>query len=227
MVKNIAEVVTFEDGSRMTASQLLTRFLFPPETQYSPIEKLSGGERRRLYLCTILMQNPNFLILDEPTNDLDIMTLNVLEDYLAAFDGCVMVVSHDRYFMDKIVDHLFVFEGNGKIKDFPGNYTIYRNNVDEEERKQKETATASSPKTTIEKPQKQPTQKLTFNEKREFEQLEKDLATLEEEKTILEDQMNSGELSPEELITKSQRYSNLKDELDEKELRWLELSEKQ
>ncbi len=227
VVKNIAEVVTFEDGSRMTASQLLTRFLFPPETQYSPIEKLSGGERRRLYLCTILMQNPNFLILDEPTNDLDIMTLNVLEDYLAAFDGCVMVVSHDRYFMDKIVDHLFVFEGNGKIKDFPGNYTIYRNNVDEEERKQKETATASSPKTTIEKPQKQPTQKLTFNEKREFEQLEKDLATLEEEKTILEDQMNSGELSPEELITKSQRYSNLKDELDEKELRWLELSEKQ
>ena len=227
VVKNIAEVVTFEDGSRMTASQLLTRFLFPPETQYSPIEKLSGGERRRLYLCTILMQNPNFLILDEPTNDLDIMTLNVLEDYLAAFDGCVMVVSHDRYFMDKIVDHLFVFEGNGKIKDFPGNYTIYRNNVDEEERKQKETATASSPKTTIEKPQKQTTQKLTFNEKREFEQLEKDLATLEEEKTILEDQMNSGELSPEELITKSQRYSNLKDELDEKELRWLELSEKQ
>ena len=227
VVKNIAEVVTFEDGSRMTASQLLTRFLFPPETQYSPIEKLSGGERRRLYLCTILMQNPNFLILDEPTNDLDIMTLNVLEDYLAAFDGCVMVVSHDRYFMDKIVDHLFVFEGNGKIKDFPGNYTIYRNNVDEEERKQKETATASSPKTIIEKPQKQPTQKLTFNEKREFEQLEKDLVTLEKEKTMLEEQMNSGELSPEELITKSQRYSNLKDELDEKELRWLELSEKQ
>ena len=229
VVKAIAEVVTFEDGNRMTATQLLTRFLFPPETQYGLIEKLSGGEKRRLYLCTILMQNPNFLILDEPTNDLDIMTLNVLEDYLAAFDGCVIVVSHDRYFMDKIVDHLFVFEGDGKIKDFPGNYTIYRNSVEEEEEKAKEKekaqAQAKEQKTQAQKP-KQQSQKLTFNEKREFEQLEKELASLEEEKETLEAQMNSGELSPDELVEKSQRYADLKDELDEKELRWLELSEK-
>jgi len=231
VVKNIAEVVTFEDGNRMTASQLLTRFLFPPESQYGLIGKLSGGEKRRLYLCTILMQNPNFLILDEPTNDLDIMTLNVLEDYLAAFDGCVIVVSHDRYFMDKIVDHLFVFEGNGKIRDFPGNYTIYRNSVEEEEEKAqaeekakaKEKFREADASTLKPKPK---SQKLTFNEKREFEQLENDLMELEEEKTKLEKQMNSGELSPGELIEKSQRYADLKDELDEKELRWLELSEK-
>lgn len=228
VVKAIAEVVTFEDGSKMTATQLLTRFLFPPDTQYGLIEKLSGGEKRRLYLCTILMQNPNFLILDEPTNDLDIMTLNVLEDYLSAFDGCVIVVSHDRYFMDKIVDHLFVFEGDGRIKDFPGNYTIYRNSVEEEEERAKEQekaqVQAKEVKTTV-KPKSQAA-KLSFNEKREFEQLEKELATLEEEKTLLEDLMNSGELSPEELVAKSNRYSTLKDELDEKELRWLELSEK-
>jgi len=229
VVKAIAEVVTFEDGNRMTATQLLTRFLFPPESQYGLIEKLSGGEKRRLYLCTILMQNPNFLILDEPTNDLDIMTLNVLEDYLAAFDGCVIVVSHDRYFMDKIVDHLFVFEGDGKVKDFPGNYTIYRNSVEEEEERAQAVARAQvqakEVKAAPAKP-KQQSQKLTFNEKREFEQLEKDLEALEEEKNTLEEQMNSGELSPEELVDKSQRYAELKDELDEKELRWLELSEK-
>ncbi|MGD9930355.1 MAG: ABC-F family ATP-binding cassette domain-containing protein [Mangrovibacterium sp.] len=225
VVKNIAEVIQFEDGNKMTASQLLTRFLFPPETQYNTIDKLSGGERRRLYLCTILMQNPNFLILDEPTNDLDIMTLNVLEDYLAGFDGCVIIVSHDRYFMDKIVDHLFVFNGNGKIKDFPGNYTIYRNSLEEEEKQEKAEAAASAPKAVSEKPKKQ-SQKLTFNEKREFEQLEQDLDRLEREKASLEKIMNSGELSPEELLQKSQRYSSLTDELDEKELRWLELSEK-
>ncbi len=175
------------------------------------------------------MQNPNFLILDEPTNDLDIMTLNVLEDYLAAFDGCVIVVSHDRYFMDKIVDHLFVFEGDGKVRDFPGNYTIYRNSVEEEEERAqaeaKAQAQAKEVKAAPAKP-KQQSQKLTFNEKREFEQLEKDLEALEEERTNLEEQMNSGELSPEELVDKSQRYAELKDELDEKELRWLELSEK-
>ncbi len=227
VVKNIAEVVQFEDGSKMTASQLLTRFLFPPETQYSPIEKLSGGERRRLYLCTILMQNPNFLILDEPTNDLDIMTLNVLEDYLSLFDGCVIIVSHDRYFMDKIVDHLFVFEGDGKIKDFPGNYTIYRNSVEEKEEKEKEKnkAIASVSKPVAEKPKKQ-SQKLTFNEKREFEQLEIDIAALEIEKSNLEEELSSGELSPDELLKKSHRFSELSDELDEKEMRWLELSEK-
>ena len=227
VIKNIAEVVQFEDGSKMTATQLLTRFLFQPESQYGLIEKLSGGERRRLYLCTILMQNPNFLILDEPTNDLDIMTLNVLEDYLAAYDGCVIVVSHDRYFMDKIVDHLFVFEGNGKIKDFPGNYTIYRNSVEEEEEKEqaKEKEKLKETKPSAPKPKEQ-SQKLSFNEKREFEQLEQNLASLENEKAQLEEQMNSGDLSPEELLEKSLRYAALKNELDEKELRWLELSER-
>lgn len=226
VVKEIAEVVVFADGSRMTASQLLTRFLFPPETQYGLIEKLSGGEKRRLYLCTILMQNPNFLILDEPTNDLDIMTLNVLEDYLSAFGGCVLVVSHDRYFMDKIVDHLFVFDGDGNIKDFPGNYSIYRNWADEQEELRKQEAAQEKPKPIENKAPKKNTAKLSFNEKREFEQLELELPKLEEEKEALETAMNSGELTPQELLEKSQRYTILKDELDEKEMRWLELSEK-
>jgi len=224
VVKNIAEVIHYEDGRQATASQLLTRFLFPPETQYNLVEKLSGGEKRRLYLCTILMQNPNFLILDEPTNDLDIMTLNVLEDYLAGFDGCVLIVSHDRYFMDKIVDHLFVFEGNGIIKDFPGNYTIYRNQLLEEESRKK-AEIPPKPKPVQEKPKKQ-SQKMTFNEKREFEQLEIDIETLEKEKAELEEALNSGVLSADELVEKSQRFSALTNELEEKEMRWLELSEK-
>lgn len=227
IVKNIAEVIVFEDGQRMTASQLLTRFLFPPEVQYNFVEKLSGGERRRLYLCTILMQNPNFLILDEPTNDLDIMTLNVLEDYLAAFGGCVVIVSHDRYFMDKIVDHLFVFDGNGTIRDFPGNYTIYRNQVEEEEeQKKKQQQAINQAKPAPEKPKKKSSLKMSFNEKREFEQLEQDIAQLEEEKSQLEEALNSGELTPDELTEKSKRFGVLTDELDEKEMRWLELSEK-
>lgn len=227
IVKNIAEVIVFEDGQRMTASQLLTRFLFPPEVQYNFVEKLSGGERRRLYLCTILMQNPNFLILDEPTNDLDIMTLNVLEDYLAAFGGCVVIVSHDRYFMDKIVDHLFVFDGNGTIRDFPGNYTIYRNQVEEEEeQKKKQQQAINQAKPAPEKPKKKSPLKMSFNEKREFEQLEQDIAQLEEEKSQLEEALNSGELTPDELTEKSKRFGELTDELDEKEMRWLELSEK-
>lgn len=226
VVKEIAEVVSFADGSKMTASQLLTRFLFPPETQYGLIEKLSGGEKRRLYLCTILMQNPNFLILDEPTNDLDIMTLNVLEDYLSAFGGCLVVVSHDRYFMDKIVDHLFVFDGSGNIKDFPGNYSIYRNWADGQEELKKLEIASEKSKPVVDKPKKTNVAKLTFNEKREFEQLEKNLAILEEEKELLENLMNSGELNTTELLEKSERYAILKDELDEKELRWLELSEK-
>ncbi|MFV0521343.1 MAG: ABC-F family ATP-binding cassette domain-containing protein [Mangrovibacterium sp.] len=227
VVKEIAEVITFADGSRMTASQLLTRFLFPPETQHSLIEKLSGGEKRRLYLCTILMQNPNFLILDEPTNDLDIMTLNVLEDYLSAFGGCVVVVSHDRYFMDKIVDHLFVFDGNGQIKDFPGNYSIYRNWADEQEELRKgKTSVSEKSKVSVEKPKKKNVIKLTFKEKRELEQLELDIIDLEEEKEKLENLMNSGELSSQELLEKSTSYASLKEELDKKELRWLELSEK-
>ncbi|WP_430972823.1 ABC-F family ATP-binding cassette domain-containing protein [Sunxiuqinia rutila] len=226
VIKNIAEVIQFEDGQKMTASQLLTRFLFPPETQYNLVEKLSGGERRRLYLCTILMENPNFLILDEPTNDLDIMTLNVLEDYLAAFGGCVVIVSHDRYFMDKIVDHLFVFDGNGNIRDFPGNYTIYRNQMEEEEEARKKMETAAKPKPVQEKPKKKASTKMSFNEKREFEQLEQAIAQLETEKSELEEALNSGDLTPDELTEKSKRFGELTDELDEKEMRWLELSEK-
>ena len=225
VIKNIAEIVEFEDGNKMSATQLLTRFLFPAETQYSPIEKLSGGERRRLYLCTILMQNPNFLILDEPTNDLDIMTLNVLEDYLSSFDGCVIIVSHDRYFMDKIVDHLFVFEGEGKIKDFPGNYTIYRNSELEKEKQQKRIQTPSKSKPVAEKPKQNP-QKLSFKEKRELEELEILIENLETEKSKLMEAMNSGELTTDDLLLKSTRFAEVNDEIEEKEMRWLELSEK-
>ena len=229
-VQKIAEFIYFEDGTKMSATQMLTRFLFPPETQYNYIEKLSGGEQRRLYLCTVLMQNPNFLILDEPTNDLDIMTLNVLEEYLQSFAGCVIVVSHDRFFMDKIVDHLFVFEGDGKITDFPGNYTVYRNKVEEDLEKEKskeqakarvETKTASAK----EKPANQVKQKLSFNEKREFEQLEKEIPELESQKLQLENLLNSGELAHDKLYEKSLELDKIKTLLDEKEFRWLELSE--
>jgi len=229
-VQKIAEFIYFEDGAKMSATQLLTRFLFPPETQYNYIEKLSGGEQRRLYLCTVLMQNPNFLILDEPTNDLDIMTLNVLEEYLESFAGCVVIVSHDRFFMDKIVDHLFVFEGDGKINDFAGNYTIYRdkkeenlaipgNKIRNEEKKRTETKAPAKPKTT------NSIRKLSYNEKREFEQLEKEIPLLEQQKSELENLLNSGNLSHEELYDKSLELDKIKTELDEKEFRWLELSE--
>ncbi len=229
-VNKIAEFIVFEDGSKMTASQMLNYFLFPPETQYNFIEKLSGGEQRRLYLCTVLMQNPNFLILDEPTNDLDIMTLNILEEYLKSFAGCVIIVSHDRFFMDKIVDHLFVFQGDGKIEDFPGNYTIYRNKkIEEESEKTRNQKQISKPETSKirnqEKPKKREKKKLSFNEKREFESLEKELAKLESEKKVLESSLNSGDLSHEELVQKSERFSVVKNLIDEKELRWLELSE--
>ena len=228
-VNNIAEHIYFEDGSQMSSTQLLTRFLFPPEMQYNYIEKLSGGEQRRLYLCTVLMQNPNFLILDEPTNDLDIMTLNVLEDYLRGFEGCVVVVSHDRFFMDKIVDHLFVFEGDGNITDFPGNYTMYRNKQDEIKAKKesgKRTAEKSS-KPNREKSNSRADNKrrLSYNEKREMEQLEKQIADLEEQKSELEKELNSGTLEHDDLYQKSEQLVQLKNELDEKEIRWLELSE--
>ncbi len=230
-VQKIAEFIHFEDGTKMSATQMLTRFLFPPETQYNYIEKLSGGEQRRLYLCTVLMQNPNFLILDEPTNDLDIITLNVLEDYLKAFAGCVVVVSHDRFFMDKIVDHLFVFEGEGTVSDFPGNYTIYRNKVEEDQ--EREQAKAKAQNQAQEKVQAkvkteekgQGKRKLTFNEKREFEQLEKDIPALEQQKEELEEAMNSGSLPHDELYEKSLELDKIKTLLDEKEMRWLELSE--
>lgn len=223
VVNKIAEVINFDDGRKLTASQMLTTFLFPPDTQYSFVEKLSGGEKRRLYLCTILMQNPNFLILDEPTNDLDIMTLAVLEDYLRVFQGCVIIVSHDRYFMDKIVDHLFVFDGEGNIKDFPGSYTIWRNKQleDEElERKLKK----PEPKEPA-KPAKVKERKLTFNEKKELEQLEKDIAALETEKALINVELNSGTLNNAQLHEKSNRFGELTGLLEEKEMRWLELSE--
>ena len=228
-VQKIAEFIHFEDGSKMSATQMLTRFLFPPETQYNYIEKLSGGEQRRLYLCTVLMENPNFLILDEPTNDLDIMTLNVLEDYLQSFAGCVVVVSHDRFFMDKIVDHLFVFEGEGVITDFPGNYTVYRNKVEEEEQqKAKEEAKkkAEAKSEAAAKPsQPQTKKKLSYNEKREFEQLENEIPELEAQIGELEELLNSGNLNHDELYEKSLQLDDMKSKLDEKELRWLELSE--
>ncbi len=225
-VNKIAEYIYFEDGTKMSASQMLTHFLFPPETQYNYIEKLSGGEQRRLYLCTVLMRNPNFLILDEPTNDLDIMTLNVLEEYLQSFAGCVIVVSHDRFFMDKIVDHLFIFEGNGVVTDFPGNYTIYRNKVLEEKEK-KETKKTNPQKTETPKEIKKTNskRKLSFNEKREFEQLETEISELEEKIANIEEQLNSGTLPHDKLFGKSEELGKLKEQLDEKEFRWLELSE--
>jgi len=223
VVSKIAEVINFEDGRKLTASQLLTTFLFPPDTQYSFVEKLSGGEKRRLYLCTILMTNPNFLILDEPTNDLDIMTLAVLEDYLRVFQGCVIIVSHDRYFMDKIVDHLFVFNGDGNIKDFPGSYTIWRNKQLEEEEQEKKLK-KPEPKATP-KPDKEKERKLTFNEKKELEQLEKEIESLESEKAQINDDLNSGTLDSDQLQEKSHRYAAITDLLEEKEMRWLELSE--
>lgn len=224
-VRNIAEYIDLGGGNKWTASQLLTHFLFPYEFQHACIERLSGGEKRRLYLCTILMQNPNFLILDEPTNDLDIMTLNVLEDYLIRFTGSVLIVSHDRYFMDKIVDHIFSFEDNGYIKDFPGNYSIYRQYADEKERVAKAIASEQREKPT---PQPKPTssvRKLTFKEKREMEQLEQDIASLETERDQIEVSMNNGNSNHEELNKQASRYKEIKDLLDEKELRWLELSE--
>lgn len=224
-VREIAETIQIDDKTVISASQFLNYFLFPPKRQYDYIAKLSGGEKRRLYLCTILMQNPNFLILDEPTNDLDIATLEVLEDYLGNFNGCVMVVSHDRYFMDSIVDHLFVFKGNGVVKDFPGNYTQYF----EAERKsiRKVERTNVKKETKKEKPiSKAVNQKLSYKEKREFEQLEIEIDNLNKEKKELEELLNSGALSSEELQQKSMRVGEVLKLIDEKEFRWLELSEK-
>ncbi len=224
-VQKIAEQIRFDDGTEISATQMLTRFLFPPSVQYDYIEKLSGGERRRLYLCTVLMQNPNFLILDEPTNDLDILTLNVLEDYLQSFGGCVVVVSHDRFFMDKIVDHLFVFEGAGTITDFPGNYTQYREAVRELAVTDKASVTTVKTQTDT-LPKKPDSQKLTFKEKRELEQLEADIALLEKQRRQLEDELNTGNLDHTGLFEKSQKISTLNQDLHEKEMRWLILSEK-
>ena len=230
-VRDIAEEIDLGGGKKLSASQFLTHFLFPPEKQHDFIAKLSGGEKRRLYLCTVLIKNPNFLILDEPTNDLDIATLNVLEDYLISFKGCVIVVSHDRFFMDKVVDHLLVFQGDCKIKDFPGNYTDYRewNMLKEAEETELKNKAASSKKiaTPAEKPTTTDTKqrKLTFNEKRELETLETDIQSLEQEQQRLEAQLSSGSLSTEEIMTQSKRFSEVSALLDEKTMRWLELSE--
>ena len=227
VVKDIAEYIDMGGGKHFSASQFLQYFLFTPEQQHNYVYKLSGGERRKLYLCTVLMKNPNFLVLDEPTNDLDIVTLQILEEYLQDFPGCVIVVSHDRYIMDKVVDHLLVFKGEGEIKDFPGNYTQYRQwsqlqpndpKESKEVKVEKETKTTSD----INNQQKR---KLTYKEKREFEQLEKEIADLEAEQQALEEALCSGTLSVEELTEKSKRLPLLKDELDEKSMRWLELSE--
>ncbi|MDO5572118.1 MAG: ABC-F family ATP-binding cassette domain-containing protein [Bacteroidales bacterium] len=233
VVRDIAEEISLGDGNKMSASQFLQHFLFTPETQYSYVYKLSGGEKRRLYLCTVLMRNPNFLVLDEPTNDLDIITLNVLEEYLKNFKGCVIVVSHDRYFMDKVVDHLLVFNGQAQIKDFPGNYSDFRDWKEVQDANEKALANEKNKKEAAKNinlqsnvnqsaPKKK---KLSFKEKKEFEELENEIQLLEAEKASIENDLSSGSLSTEELMNKSNRISELIDIIDEKTMRWLELSE--
>ncbi len=224
VVRDIAEYVDMGGGRHLTASQLLQHFLFTPEQQHNYVYKLSGGERRKLYLCTVLMRNPNFLVLDEPTNDLDIVTLQILEEYLQDFPGCVIVVSHDRYFMDKTVDHLLVFQNDGVIKDFPGNYTQYREWA---ALQPKETAAAKTNETVVAKKNyhNDTRRRMSFKEKMEFERLTKEIEALETEQRQIEDALCSGTLSIDELTEKSKRLPQLKDELDEKSLRWLELSE--
>ena len=237
VIRDIAEYIDLGQGRHLSATQFLQYFLFTNEQQYNYVYKLSGGERRKLYLCTVLMRNPNFLILDEPTNDLDIVTLQILEEYLQDFPGCVIVVSHDRYFTDKVVDHLLVFKGNGEIKDFPGNYTQYREfskgdnsgglKVEgggrtplQQNKEKNEISINPSPSTIHQKKRK-----LTFKEKREYEQLEKDITALEAEKKQIEDALSSGAVSVEDITTMSKRLPLLNDELDEKSMRWLELAE--
>ena len=226
VISDIAEYIDYGGGKHITAGQLLQHFLFTPEQQYDYVYKLSGGERRKLYLCTVLMRNPNFLVLDEPTNDLDIQTLEVLEEYLQDFPGCVIIVSHDRFFMDKIVDHLLVFRGNGEIKDFPGNYTQFR----EWESLKPKAEAADKPNATSEKKEKrefvgEQRRKKTYKEKCEFERLEKEIAELEKEQKQIEEELCSGTLSIEQLTEKSKRLPIIKESLEEKEMRWLELSE--
>ena len=229
IITDIADYIDLGGGKHMTASQFLNYFLFSPEQQHNYVYKLSGGEKRKLYLCTVLMKNPNFLVLDEPTNDLDIQTLQILEEYLQDFPGCVIVVSHDRYFMDKVVDHLLVFKGEGEIQDFPGNYTQFRDfqkMKSKEEEQQKPTKNSSPTANEQKKDYRNNTKrKMSFKEKREYEQLSDKIAQLEEEKQKLEEELCSGNLSVDELTEKSKRLPILKDELDELEFRWLELAE--
>ena len=230
VITEIADYIDLGGGRHMTASQFLQFFLFTPEEQHNYVYKLSGGEKRKLYLCTVLMRNPNFLVLDEPTNDLDIQTLQVLEEYLQDFAGCVIVVSHDRYFMDKVVDHLLVFKGEGEIQDFPGNYTQYREWCRLQPKTEGEGAEKKATKPTAkEQPsatqKKEGKRKMTYKEKREYEQLTKELEQLENEQKTLEEALCSGQLSVEELTEKSKHLPEIKDEIDEKEMRWLELAE--
>ena len=235
LVRDIAEVVDLGNGQKMTASQFLQMFLFSPSQQYDFVGKLSGGERQRLHLCTVLMRSPNFLILDEPTNDLDIPTLNVLEDYLQKFQGCLIVISHDRYFMDRVVDHIFVFHGQGHVQDFPGNYTQYRLEMKEEGNKNTTTSTTKSnnlrgnqlPAAPQENKKVKTEQKrrLSFKEKKELEELETRMPALEEEKATLEALLSGGATLPDEIAQASKRYQEVQEELDMTELRWLELSE--
>ena len=226
IIKDIAEYIDLGGGKHMTASQFLQHFMFTPEQQHNYVYKLSGGEKRKLYLCTVLMHNPNFLVLDEPTNDLDIQTLQVLEEYLQDFPGCVIIISHDRYFMDKIIDHLLVFEGQGRIKDFPGNYTQYREWASLQTQEKVPTANNTKEDNDPKKNYRNETKrKLSYKEKREFEQLEEEITQLEEEQKTLEDALSGSELSVEEITEKSKRLACLKSELDEKSFRWLELSE--
>lgn len=225
VVQNIAEVIDLGNGNHLTASQFLQHFLFPPEKQHNYVYRLSGGEKRRLYLCTVLIRNPNFLVLDEPTNDLDIITLNILEEYLANFKGCLIVVSHDRFFMDKVVDHLLVFQGDAQISDFPGNYTQYREWKSENDKIQSEMSRISKPDTNQHRKKTEEKRKLTFRERKEFEALEQEIEALESEKECIGSELSSGSLSPDELMNKSNHLSEIMQLIDEKTMRWLELSE--
>jgi ATP-binding cassette subfamily F protein uup len=235
VIRDIADYIDLGQGRHLTASQFLQHFLFTPEQQYNYVYKLSGGEKRKLYLCTVLMRNPNFLVLDEPTNDLDIKTLQILEEYLQDFPGCVIVVSHDRYFMDKVVDHLLVFQGEGKIKDFPGNYTQYREWQKLQSKSESDSSSAksitnsdttSASKSGPRDPNAAPTKrKLSYKERQEFDKLEKEIEKLSAEKADIENALSSGTIDVEKITELSKRLPILNEELDEKEMRWLELSE--
>lgn len=222
VITDIADYIDMGGGKHLSASQFLQHFLFTPEQQHNYVYKLSGGEKRKLYLCTVLMKNPNFLVLDEPTNDLDIQTLQIFEEYLADFPGCVIIVSHDRYFMDKVVDHLLVFKGNGVVNDFPGNYTQYREWCS---LKSRDEETAAKKDSRPRERRHQERRKMSYKEKMEFAQLEKEIAELEKEQKEIEEQLCSGKLPVDELTEKSKRLPLIKEELDLKEMRWLELSE--
>ena len=224
VIQDVAEDIAVGEGTRLSPTQFLNYFLFPHQMHYAYVSKLSGGERKRLYLMTVLMRNPNFLILDEPTNDLDIVTLNVLEDYLSKYDGCVLIVSHDRYFMDKVVDHLFVFEGNGKIKDYPGNYTQYR---DWKNNQVKAETAAAKPEQSQQKPRERAEAKrrMTFKERKEFEQLEAEIEQLETEKSEIEAALSGGESDAKKITELSTRFDEVSRLLDVKSDRWIELSE--